>query len=71
MPSKEQKKIDKRELQYAKMVNEQQKLVEEMEWEKGTDQRSMLRRQQQNNKLADKMRKKRETQELLEQDESK
>ena len=45
MPSKEQKKLDKREQNMEKKQLEQKKMVEEKEWEKGTDKRTIVKKQ--------------------------
>lgn len=68
MPSKEQKKIDKREQNELNRLAEHQKYMEELEWEKGTDKRGIERRQQQNDKLLEKLRRKQERQELLDEE---
>lgn len=68
MPSKEQKKLDKREQNELNRLAEHQKYMEELEWEKGTDKRGIERRQQQNDKQLEKLRRKQERQELLEEE---
>ena len=68
MPSKEQKKLDKREQNELKRLAEHQKYMEELEWEKGTDKRGIERKQQQNNKQLEKLRRKQERQELLDEE---
>ena len=68
MPSKEQKKIDKREQNELNRLAEHQKYMEELEWEKGTDKRGIERKQQQNDKQLEKLRRKQERQELLEEE---
>jgi len=68
MPSKEQKKLDKREQNELNRLAEHQKYMEELEWEKGTDKRGIERKQQQNNKQLEKLRRKQERQELLEEE---
>lgn len=65
MPSKEQKKQDRRELSELRRIDEQNKIVAEMEWEKGTDKRGLQRKQDKENKQAEKMRRKKEREELL------
>jgi len=68
MPSNEQKKPDKREQNELNRLNEHQNHVEELEWEKGTDKRGIERKQQQNDKQLEKLRRKPERQELLEEE---
>jgi hypothetical protein len=68
MPSKEQKKLDKREQNELNRLAEHQKYMEELEWEKGTDKRGIERKQQQNDKQLEKLRRKQERQELLEEE---
>jgi hypothetical protein len=68
MPSKEQKKINKREENEKNRELEQLKIMEEKAWEEGTDKRSQLRKQQKDAKIAEKMRIKRERQEQLEEE---
>jgi len=68
MPSKEQKKINKREENEKNRQLEQLKIMEEKAWEEGTDKRSQLRKQQKDAKIAEKMRIKRERQEQLEEE---
>lgn len=65
MPSKEQKKLDKREQNELKRLAEHQKHMEELEWEKGTDIRGIERKQKKGDKQAEKLRRKQERQELL------
>ena len=65
MPSKEQKKQDRRELSELRRIDEQNKIAAEMEWEKGTDKRGLQRKQDKENKQAEKMRRKKEREELL------
>ena len=50
MPSKEQKKRDKREQNELNRLAEHQNYMEELEWEKGTDIRGIQRKQQKNDK---------------------
>ena len=68
MPSKEQKKRDKREQNELNRVAEHQNYMEELEWEKGTDKRGIERKQQQNDKQLEKLRRKQERQELLDEE---
>lgn len=68
MPSKEQKKLDKREQNELNRLAEHQKYMEELEWEKGTDKRGIERKQQQNDKQLEKLRRKQECQELLDEE---
>ena len=68
MPSKEQKKLDKREQNELNRLAEHQQYMEELEWEKGTDKRGIERKQQQNDKQLEKLRRKQERQELLEEE---
>ena len=65
MPSKEQKKINKREQNELNRLAEHQKYMEELEWEKGTDIRGIERKQKKGDKQAEKLRRKQERQELL------
>lgn len=65
MPSKEQKKINKREQNELNRLAEHQKYMEELEWEKGTDIRGFERKQKKSDKQAEKLRRKQERQELL------
>jgi len=65
MPSKEQKKIERREQSEFRRVAEQQKKDAEMEWEKGVDKRGLKRKQDKENKQAEKIRRKKEREELL------
>jgi len=65
MPSKEQKKQDRREQSELRRIDEQNKITAEMEWEKGTDKRGLQRKQDKDNKQADKIRRKKEREELL------
>ena len=65
MPSKEQKKLNRREQSELKRIDEQKKIAAEMEWEKGTDKRGLQRKQDKDNKQADKIRRKKEREELL------
>jgi hypothetical protein len=65
MPSKEQKKQVRRELSELRRIDEQNKIAAEMEWEKGTDKRGLQRKQDKENKQAEKMRRKKEREELL------
>lgn len=65
MPSKEQKKLDRREQSELKRIAELQKIAIEKEWEKGTDIRGIERKQKKSDKQAEKLRHKRERQELL------
>lgn len=69
MPSKEQKKINKREENEKNRELEQLKIMEEKAWEEGTDKRSMLKKQQKDAKIAEKIRVKNERQEQLEEEE--
>ena len=71
MPSKEQKKRDKREQNELNRVAEHQNYMEELEWEKGTDKRGIQRKQQKNDKQSEKLRRKQERQELLDEEVSK
>jgi len=68
MPSKEQKKINKREENEKNRKLEQLKIMEEKAWEEGTDKRSMLKKQQKDAKIAEKLRVKNERQEQLEEE---
>ena len=68
MPSKEQKKLDRREQSELKRIAELQKIAIEKEWEKGTDKRCLQRKEDKENKLADKIRRKKERQELLDEE---
>ena len=68
MPSKEQKKINKREENEKNRELEQLKIMEEKAWEEGTDKRSMLKKQQKDAKIAEKLRVKNEQQEQLEEE---
>ena len=68
MPSKEQKKRDKREQNELNRVAEHQNYMEELEWEKGTDKRGIQRKQQKNDKQYEKLRRKQERQELLDEE---
>lgn len=63
MPSKEQKKLNKKEQNEIKRLAEQEKIMEELEWEKGTDKRGIQRKQQELEKMAEKLRQKQERQE--------
>jgi hypothetical protein len=65
MPSKEQKKLNRREQSELRRIDEQNKIAAEMEWEKGTDKRGLQRKQDKDNKQADKIRRKKEREELL------
>lgn len=65
MPSKEQKKLNRREQSELRRIDEQKKFATEMEWEKGTDKRGLQRKQDKDNKQADKIRRKKEREELL------
>ncbi len=65
MPSKEQKKVERREQKEVKRIIEQQKIESEMAWEKGTDKRGLERKQEKENKQAEKIRRKKEREELL------
>jgi len=65
MPSKEQKKQDRRELSELRRVDEQKKIATEIEWEKGTDKRGLQRKLDKENKQTEKMRRKKEREELL------
>jgi hypothetical protein len=68
MPSKEQKKLDRREQSEIKRIAGQQQLIAEKEWEKGTNKRSMQKTQDKEDKLAEKIRRKKEREELLEEE---
>ena len=68
MPSKEQKKIDKREQNEIQKLSIQQKYMEDIEWDKGTNNRNILRKQQQEDKQLDKIRRKRERQYILDEE---
>ena len=68
MPSKEQKKLDKREQNELNRLAEHQNYMEELEWEKGTDKRGIQRKQQKNDKQSEKLRRKQERQELLDEE---
>ena len=50
------------------LTDEQKKFAAEMEWEKGTDKRGLERKQDKENKQADKIRRKKEREELLAED---
>tara|TARA_Y100000389_G_C17344764_1_gene455252 strand:+ start:375 stop:584 length:210 start_codon:yes stop_codon:yes gene_type:complete len=65
MPSKEQKKLDRREQSELRRIDEQNIIAAEMEWEKGTDKRGLYRKQDKENKQSDKIRRKKEREELL------
>lgn len=65
MPSKEQKKLNRREQSELRRIDEQNIIAAEMEWEKGTDKRGLERKQDKENKQADKIRRKKEREELL------
>ena len=65
MPSKEQKKLNRREQSELRRIDEQNRIAAEMEWEKGTDKRGLYRKQDKENKQADKIRRKKEREELL------
>lgn len=69
MPSKEQKKVNRREEKEIQLLREQHNEKIEQEWEKGTDKRSNLRNQEKKDKQANKMLKKLEIQKLFEQEE--
>ena len=45
MPSKEQKKINKRELREEQRIIEQQQIMAEKEWEKGINTKGILKKQ--------------------------
>ena len=64
MPSKEQKRKDKREQTEQKRLLEQQLIREDQEWENGTNKRSILKREEKENKLFEKMRKKQEKKDI-------
>ena len=68
MPSKEQKKIDKREQNEIQKLSIQQKYMEDIEWDKGTNNRNILRKQQQEDKQLDKIRRKKERQDILDEE---
>ena len=68
MPSKEQKKINKREQNELQEIAVQEKHAEEIEWEKGINTRSILRKQEKDIKHDDKLRRKKERDELLEKE---
>lgn len=65
MPSKEQKKLERREQNEVRRIIEQQKIESEMEWDKGTNKRGLQRKQDKENKQAEKIRRKKEREELL------
>ena len=46
----------------------QQKYMEDIEWDKGTNNRNILRKQQQEDKQLDKIRRKRERQDILDEE---
>ena len=60
MPSKEQKRKDKREQTEQKRLLEQQLILEDKEWENGTNKRSIIKREEKANKQFEKIRKKQE-----------
>ena len=68
MPSKEQKKLDKREQNEIQKLSIQQEHMEDIEWDKGTNNRNILRKQQQEDKQLDKIRRKRERQDILDEE---
>ena len=68
MPSKEQKKLDKREQNEIQKLSIQQKYMEDIEWDKGTNNRNILRKQQQEDKQLDKIRRKKERQDILDEE---
>jgi len=68
MPSKEQKKLNKREQNELNRIAIQKQYAEELEWDRGTDTRGIQRRQQHDEKLSEKLRRKKERQELLEEE---
>jgi hypothetical protein len=68
MPSKEQKKINKREENEQNRQIEHQKITEEKSWEEGTNKRSMIKKQQKDEKHAEQLRVKTERQEQLEEE---
>ncbi len=68
MPSKEQKKINKRELREEQRIIEQQQIMAEKEWEKGVNTKGILKKQMKHDKKADKIRRKKENKELFELD---
>ena len=70
MPSKEQKKLNRREENEKQQVMEQQHEKVEKEWENGTDKRGNMRKQEKDEKQAYKMQKKLEKQDLLEQEDA-
>ena len=70
MPSKEQKKINKREQNELIRLSVQQKHMEELEWENGTNRRNILRQQLQQDKIVDKIRRKTERNDLLDQEQN-
>lgn len=65
MPSKQQKRADKAEQREVEKHQQQQIFQEEGSWEKGTNKRSLLKNQQQNEKQEEKMRNAKEMNELL------
>jgi hypothetical protein len=69
MPSKEQKKRTKREQNLENWILDQEKLSEEKEWENGTNKRSLAKRQDKSDKQAEKIRKKNERKEILDEEE--
>lgn len=70
MPSKEQKKINKREQNELIRLSMQQQHMEELEWESGTNHRNILRKQLQQDKIVDKIRRKNERNDLLHQEQN-
>lgn len=68
MPSKEQKKINKREQNEIERCYVQEKMMEELEWEKGTDNRGNRRKELQHIKQTEKLRRKKERQEILDEE---
>tara|TARA_B110000879_G_scaffold138047_1_gene180097 strand:+ start:2966 stop:3184 length:219 start_codon:yes stop_codon:yes gene_type:complete len=68
MPSKEQKKISKRAENEQNRQIDNQKITEENSWEEGTNTRSMLKKQQKDEKQAEQLRIKTERQEQLEEE---
>ena len=69
MPSKEQKKQSKREQNAANRLLEEEELNKEMAWETGTNKRAMTKKQDKSEKQAEKIRKKMERQEILDEEE--
>ena len=68
MPSKEQKKINKRELKEELRIREQQQIMAEKIWENGVNTKGIFKKQLKDEKQSAKIRKKRENKELFELD---